>query len=141
MFTIAISTKTDTEKNFLYVLYSSMDDNIHSAVVPRDKLASKNLLPLFESFQWVCKSKAMANDYVAHCINNFAQKRILYIFRISWLFFCEKQRRKYACSILLQQKSVWDESAETLLPLFHQKSSSQYKRPPSRYKGNLRKVP
>lgn len=71
--------KDGYRKELLYVLYSSMDDNIHSAVVPRDKLASKNLLPLFESFQWVCKSKAMANDYVAHCINNFAQKRILYI--------------------------------------------------------------
>ena len=71
--------KDGYRKELLYVLYSSMDDNIHSAVVPRDKLASKNLLPLFESFQWVCKSKAMANDYIAHCINNFAQKRILYI--------------------------------------------------------------
>lgn len=71
--------KDGYRKELLYVLYSSTDDNIHSAVVPRDKLASKNLLPLFESFQWVCKSKAMANDYVAHCINNFAQKRILYI--------------------------------------------------------------
>ena len=71
--------KDGYRKELLYVLYFSTDDNIHSAVVPRDKLASKNLLPLFESFQWVCKSKAMANDYVAHCINNFAQKRILYI--------------------------------------------------------------
>ncbi len=71
--------KDGYRKELLYVLYSSMDDNIHSAVVPLDKLASKNLLSLFESFQWVCKSKAMANDYVAHCINNFAQKRILYI--------------------------------------------------------------
>lgn len=71
--------KDGYRKELLYVLYSSTDDNIHSAVVPRDKLASKNLLPLFESFQWMCKSKAMANDYVAHCINNFAQKRILYI--------------------------------------------------------------
>lgn len=71
--------KDGQRKEFLYVSYSSMDDSTHLAVVPRDKLASKNLLPLFESFQWVCKSKAMANDYVAHCINNFAQKRILYI--------------------------------------------------------------
>ena len=71
--------KDGYRKELLYVLYFSTDDNIHSAVVPRDKLASKNLLPLFEFFQWVCKSKAMANDYVAHCINNFAQKRILYI--------------------------------------------------------------
>lgn len=43
--------KDGYRKELLYVLYSSMDDNIHSAVVPRDKLASKNLLPLFESFQ------------------------------------------------------------------------------------------
>lgn len=71
--------KDGQRKEFLYVSYSSMDDSTHLAVVPCDKLASKNLLPLFESFQWVCKSKAMANDYVAHCINNFAQKRILYI--------------------------------------------------------------
>lgn len=71
--------KDGQRKEFLYVSYSSMDDSTHLAVVPRDKLASKNLLPLFESFQWLCKSKAMANDYVAHCINNFAQKRILYI--------------------------------------------------------------
>lgn len=71
--------KDGQRKEFLYVSYSSMDDSTHLAVVPCDKLASKNLLPLFESFQWMCKSKAMANDYVAHCINNFAQKRILYI--------------------------------------------------------------
>lgn len=71
--------KDGYRKELLYVLYSSTDDNIHSAVIPRDKLASKNLLPLFESFQWMCKSKAMANDYIAHCINNFPQKRILYI--------------------------------------------------------------
>ncbi len=86
--------KDGYRKELLYVLYSSMDDNIHSAVVPRDKLASKNLLPLFESFQWVCKSKAMANDYVAHCINNFCSETYSVHFRISWLFFCEKQRRK-----------------------------------------------
>ena len=71
--------KDGYRKELLYVLYSNTDDNIHSAVIPRDKLASKNLLPLFESFQWMCKSKAMANDYIAHCINNFAQKRILCI--------------------------------------------------------------
>lgn len=82
--------KDGYRKELLYVLYSSMDDNIHSAVVPRDKLASKNLLPLFESFQWVCKSKAMANDYVAHCINNFAQKRILYISEYPGFSFIEQ---------------------------------------------------
>lgn len=71
--------KDGQRKEFLYVSYSSMDDSTHLAVVPCDKLASKNLLPLFESFQWMCKSKAMANDYIAHCINNFAQKRILCI--------------------------------------------------------------
>ena len=78
-------------KELLYVLYFSTDDNIHSAVVPRDKLASKNLLPLFESFQWVCKSKAMANDYVAHCINNFAQKRILYISEYTGFSFAKNK--------------------------------------------------
>lgn len=51
-----------------------MDDSTHLAVVPCDKLASKNLLPLFESFQWMCKSKAMANDYIAYCIRCFPPK-------------------------------------------------------------------
>lgn len=60
--------KDGYRKELLYVLYSSMDDNIHSAVVPRDKLASKNLLPLFESFQWVCKSKE-GSTLVQFCCN------------------------------------------------------------------------
>ena len=70
--------KDGQQKEFLYVSYSSTDDNIHSAVVPRDKLASKNLLPLFESFQWMCKSKAMANDYIAYCIHCFPPKSTQY---------------------------------------------------------------
>lgn len=41
--------KDGYRKELVYVLYFSTDDNIHSAVIPRDKLASKNLLPLFES--------------------------------------------------------------------------------------------
>ena len=57
------------------------------------------------------------------------------------LFFHWTEWKQHLYSIWLQQKMLWHEIAETLLPLFHQKSSSQYKRPPSRYKGNLRKVP
>lgn len=41
--------KDGQRKEFLYVSYSSMDDSTHLAVVPCDKLASKNLLPPFES--------------------------------------------------------------------------------------------
>ena len=66
--------KDGQRKEFLYVSYSSMDDSTHLAVVPCDKLASKTLLPLFESFQWMCKGKAMANDYIAYCIRCFPQK-------------------------------------------------------------------
>lgn len=70
--------KDGQRKEFLYVSYSSMDDSTHLAVVPCDKLASKNLLPLFESFQWMCKSKAMANDYIAYCIRCFPPKSTQY---------------------------------------------------------------
>lgn len=112
--------KDGYRKELLYVLYSSMDDNIHSAVVPRDKLASKNLLPLFESFQWVCKSKAMANDYVAHCINNFAQKRILYISEYPGFSFAKAKKEEHLFNFAAT-KSVWNESAETLLPYFTKK--------------------
>lgn len=90
--------KDGQRKEFLYVSYSSMDDSTHLAVVPRDKLASKNLLPLFESFQWVCKSKAMANDYVAHCINNFAQKRILYISEYPGFSFVKSKLVQFCCN-------------------------------------------
>ena len=82
--------KDGYRKELLYVLYSSMDDNIHSAVVPRDKLASKNLLPLFESFQWMCKSKAMANDYIAHCIHFFPQKNTQYFPEYAGFSFIEQ---------------------------------------------------
>lgn len=82
--------KDGQQKEFLYVSYSSTDDNIHSAVVPRDKLASKNLLPLFESFQWMCKSKAMANDYIAYCIHRFPPKSTQYFPEYAGFSFIEQ---------------------------------------------------
>lgn len=82
--------KDGYRKELLYVLYSSMDDNIHSAVIPRDKLASKNLLPLFESFQWMCKSKAMANDYIAYCIHCFPPKSTQYFPEYAGFSFIEQ---------------------------------------------------
>ena len=82
--------KDGYRKELLYVLYSSTDDNIHSAVVPRDKLASKNLLPLFESFQWMCKSKAMANDYIAYCIRCFPPKSTQYFPEYAGFSFIEQ---------------------------------------------------
>ena len=82
--------KDGQRKEFLYVSYSSMDDSTHLAVVPCDKLASKNLLPLFESFQWMCKSKAMANDYIAHCIHCFPQKSTQYFPEYAGFSFIEQ---------------------------------------------------
>ena len=82
--------KDGYRKELLYVLYSSTDDNIHSAVIPRDKLASKNLLPLFESFQWMCKSKAMANDYIAYCIRCFPPKSTQYFPEYAGFSFIEQ---------------------------------------------------
>ena len=82
--------KDGQRKEFLYVSYSSMDDSTHLAVVPCDKLASKNLLPLFESFQWMCKSKAMANDYIAHCIRCFPQKSTQYFPEYAGFSFIEQ---------------------------------------------------
>ncbi len=82
--------KDGQRKEFLYVSYSSMDDSTHLAVVPCDKLASKNLLPLFESFQWMCKSKAMANDYIAHCIRCFPPKSTQYFPEYAGFSFIEQ---------------------------------------------------
>lgn len=67
-----------------------MDDSTHLAVVPCDKLASKNLLPLFESFQWMCKSKAMANDYIAYCIRCFPPKSTQYFPEYAGFSFIEQ---------------------------------------------------
>lgn len=67
-----------------------MDDSTHLAVVPCDKLASKNLLPLFEAFQWVCKSKAMANDYIAYCIHCFLPKSTQYFPEYAGFSFIEQ---------------------------------------------------
>ncbi len=82
--------KDGQQKEFLYVLYSSTDDNTHLAVVPCDKLASKNLLPLFESFQWMCKSKAMANDYIAYYIRCFPPKSTQYFPEYAGFSFIEQ---------------------------------------------------
>lgn len=82
--------KDGQRKEFLYVSYSSMDDSTHLAVVPCDKLASKNLLPLFESFQWMCKSKAMANDYIAYCIRCFHPKSTQYFPEYAGFSFIEQ---------------------------------------------------
>lgn len=82
--------KDGYRKEFLYVSYSSMDDSIHLAVVPREKLASKNLLPLFEAFQWVCKSKAMANDYISYCIHCFLPKSTQYFPEYAGFSFIEQ---------------------------------------------------
>ena len=82
--------KDGQQKEFLYVSYSSMDDSTHLAVVPCDKLASKNLLPLFESFQWMCKSKAMANDYIAYCIRCFPPKSTQYFPEYAGFSFIEQ---------------------------------------------------
>ena len=82
--------KDGQQKEFLYVSYSSMDDSTHLAVVPCDKLASKNLLPLFESFQWMCKSKAMANDYIAYCIRCFSPKSTQYFPEYAGFSFIEQ---------------------------------------------------
>lgn len=67
-----------------------MDDSTHLAVVPCDKLASKNLLPLFESFQWMCKSKAMANDYIAYCIRCFSPQSTQYFPEYAGFSFIEQ---------------------------------------------------
>lgn len=82
--------KDGQRKEFLYVSYSSMDDSTHLAVVPCDKLAIKNLLPLFEAFQWVCKSKAMANDYIAYCIHCFLPKSTQYFPEYAGFSFIEQ---------------------------------------------------
>lgn len=82
--------KDGQRKEFLYVSYSSMDDSTHLAVVPCDKLASKNLLPLFESFQWMCKNKAMANDYIAYCIRCFPPKSTQYFPEYAGFSFIEQ---------------------------------------------------
>ena len=82
--------KDGQRKEFLYVSYSSMDDSTHLAVVPCDKLASKNLLPLFESFQWMCKSKAMANDYIAYCIRCFSPQSTQYFPEYAGFSFIEQ---------------------------------------------------
>lgn len=82
--------KDGQRKEFLYVSYSSMDDSTHLAVVPCDKLASKNLLPLFESFQWMCKSKAMANDYIAYYIRCFPPKSTQYFPEYAGFSFIEQ---------------------------------------------------
>ena len=86
--------KEKCRKELLYVSYSCKDDNIHNAVVPLEKLSGKNLLSLFDNFYYICRSKSLANDYIAHCINNFPQKSNLYIPEHAGFSFFENSKKE-----------------------------------------------
>ena len=66
-----IIEKKGIKKTIKYIGYFDSNDEFHHTIVHLDKLAGKNLLTLFEGFIYICKSKELANDYLAHCINNF----------------------------------------------------------------------
>lgn len=60
--------------NVKYVCYIDSGGEYHKIVIPPEKLASKNLISLFHGFVYACRSKELANDYLANCINNFPVK-------------------------------------------------------------------
>lgn len=73
-----IIDKNKCSDELLYIAYYDADEQLHHTIVPYDKLAGKNLLPLFKYFRYICRSKELANDYLANCINNFPKKDNFY---------------------------------------------------------------
>ncbi|WP_456113184.1 hypothetical protein [Ruminococcus sp.] len=127
--------KDEQRKEFLYVSYSSMDDSTHLAVVPCDKLASKNLLPLFESFQWICKSKAMANDYIAYCIRCFPPKSTQYFPEYAGFSFIEQSENSTFIRFVCNRKCFDMKLLKHCSPYFTKKVLPSIKDRPLGIKG------
>lgn len=101
--------KNECKEELLYVSYSCKDNDIHHTVVPLNKLSSKNLLPLFESFCYVCRNKSLANDYIATASTIFLRKA-LYIFQNMPAFLSSKMMKKEHLFVLtaIEKRLKWN---------------------------------
>lgn len=113
--------KNECKEELLYVSYSCKDNDIHHTVVPLNKLSSKNLLPLFESFCYVCRNKSLANDYIAHCINNFSQKSTLYFPEYAGFSFFENDEKGTFVRFDCNRKKIEMELLKHCSPCFIEK--------------------
>lgn len=93
--------KNGIPKTFKYVYYRDSVGEYHHTVVPLDKLANKNLISLFEDFFYVCRSRELANDYLAHCIHNFQKPDSIFFPEYpGFVFFssADKELAKFHCN-------------------------------------------
>ncbi len=87
--------KNRIRRKFKYVFYRDSGGEYHHTVIPLDKLAGKHLLTLFEGFIYVCRSKELANDYLAHCINNFQKPDSVFFPEYpGFVFFFHKNKER-----------------------------------------------
>ncbi|MCM1219996.1 MAG: hypothetical protein NC548_36450 [Lachnospiraceae bacterium] len=93
--------KNGIRRNFKYVCYSDSDGEYHNILIPPEKFAGKNLISLFHGFMYVCRSKELANDYLANCVNNFPKKEeILFPEYPGFMFFTENgvEKADFKCN-------------------------------------------
>lgn len=88
--------KNGIHKTIKYVSYIDSNEKFHNTIVRLDKLANKNLIALFEGFVYVCRSKALANDYLANCINNFHSTKSVFFPEYPGFIFVTKNNKETA---------------------------------------------
>lgn len=57
--------------DYKYVVYLDSKKEYRNVMIPLEKLSSKNLISLFQGFEYVCNNSKIANEYLAWCINTY----------------------------------------------------------------------
>lgn len=85
---------------------------------------------MFESFCYVCRNKSLANDYIAHCINNFSQKSTLYFPEYAGFSFFENDEKGTFVRFDCNRKKIEMELLKHCSPCFIEKVLSSVQNRP-----------
>lgn len=87
----------DIYRELVLVRYTDSHRELREAIITTDEISSKNLIRKFHGFEYQCKSKSIANDYLANRINNVKSSYVITLHEYAG-FYPYKEKADFNCN-------------------------------------------
>ncbi len=87
----------DGHIEFVIVRYTDSHRELRETTVTADEISDKNLVKKFYGFEYKCKSKSLANDYLADRINNVLSPYVITLHKYAG-FYPDKEKAFFNCN-------------------------------------------
>lgn len=94
---ISAQTYRTLYKEFVIVRYTDSHRELRETTVTADEISDKNLVKKFYGFEYKCKSKSHANDYLADRINNVLSPYVIILHKYAG-FYPDKEKAFFNCN-------------------------------------------